>query len=179
MRRSGANSEDLISIGIYDPVAGANYSFASNSSVAHRSLFTPPRRPNAAGRGALSAAGAGVWQALGSPPVATKPPTPPPDPSRPQVLHESLGTQTIEGVSADGNRITTTTPVGVEGNDRPIVTVWDSWFSSYMRTPILDRKFDPRSGERIERWTNIDLSEPDPSLFQPPANYTIEDQPTR
>jgi hypothetical protein len=44
----------------------------------------------------------------------------------------------------------------------------------------MTRRSDPRSGETTYRLTNIDRSEPDRSLFEVPAGYTIkEDQPLR
>ncbi len=36
---------------------------------------------------------------------------------RPQIARESLGTQTIEGVLAEGSRTTLTYPIGAIGND--------------------------------------------------------------
>jgi hypothetical protein len=57
-----------------------------------------------------------------------------------EVNRESLGTQVVEGVQAEGTRITMTIPAGKIGNERP-----------------------------------INRSEPDPSLFQVPAEYTVKE----
>ena len=35
---------------------------------------------------------------------------------------------------------------------------------------------DPRSGENTQKLTNIDRSEPDHSLFLPPADYTVVEE---
>ena len=39
--------------------------------------------------------------------------------------------------------------------------------------------FYPRSGENIYRLRNIVRAEPDPSLFTPPADYTVQDRGVR
>jgi hypothetical protein len=92
-----------------------------------------------------------------------------------EVKMESLGRQTIEGVEADGQRVTVTIPAGKIGNERPIVTVSDRWFSPELRTIVFSKNIDPRMGETTYRLTNIDRSEPDPSLFQVPDDYTVEE----
>jgi hypothetical protein len=99
---------------------------------------------------------------------------------RSDVKQESLGTQTIEGVSAVGSRTTISLPAGQIGNERPIEIVEERWFSKELQTLIMTRRSDPRSGEVIYRLTNIDRSEPDRTLFEVPAGYTVkEEQPLR
>ena len=92
-----------------------------------------------------------------------------------EVNQEQLGAQTIEGVAAEGTRVTFTIAAGKIGNDRPIVTVNERWYSKELQTVVLSKNSDPRMGETTYRLTNIDRSEPDPSLFQVPADYTVED----
>jgi hypothetical protein len=41
----------------------------------------------------------------------------------------------------------------------------------------MSRHSDPRSGEIVYRLTNINRGEPDHSLFEVPANYTIKSEP--
>jgi hypothetical protein len=94
-----------------------------------------------------------------------------------QVKQENLGTQTIEGVSAEGHRETVTIPAGEIGNDRPIEIVSETWFSPELHTVVLRKHTDPRAGETVFRLTNITRSEPDASLFQPPANAKIKVEP--
>jgi hypothetical protein len=92
-----------------------------------------------------------------------------------EVNMESLGRQTIEGVEAEGQRVTVTIQAGKIGNERPIVTVSERWYSPELRTVVFSKNSDPRMGETTYRLTNIDRSEPDPSLFQVPADYTIDE----
>lgn len=92
-----------------------------------------------------------------------------------EVNRESLGKQTIEGVEAEGSRVTFTIPAGKIGNDRPIVTVNEQWYSPELQAIVMSKNSDPRMGETIYRLTNIVRSEPDPSLFQVPADYTVKE----
>ena len=94
-----------------------------------------------------------------------------------EVNQEQLGTQAIEGVAAEGTRTTFTIAAGKIGNDRPIVTVNERWYSQELQAVVLSKNSDPRMGETTYRLTNIDRSEPDPSLFQVPADYTVEEGP--
>jgi hypothetical protein len=94
-----------------------------------------------------------------------------------EVNTESLGKQTIEGVEAEGQRITVTIQAGKIGNERPIVTVNERWYSPELQTVVLSKNSDPRIGETTFKLINIDRNEPDPSLFQVPADYTVEEGP--
>jgi hypothetical protein len=94
-----------------------------------------------------------------------------------EVNQESLGKQMIEGVEAEGTRVTITIQAGKIGNERPIVTVNERWYSPELQTVVLSKNSDPRMGETTYKLTNIDRNEPDPALFQVPADYTIQDGP--
>ena len=88
---------------------------------------------------------------------------------------ESLGMQTVEGVEAEGTRYTTTIPAGEIGNELPIEMVFESWYSPELQTVIMSKHSDPRTGENTYRLTNINRSEPPHSLFEVPADYTIQE----
>jgi hypothetical protein len=94
-----------------------------------------------------------------------------------QVKHEDLGTQTIEGVSAQGKRETVTIPAGEIGNERPIEMVTETWFSPELHTMVLRKHSDPRMGESTYRLTDIKRNEPDASLFQAPAGAKLRSEP--
>jgi hypothetical protein len=96
---------------------------------------------------------------------------------RPQISRESLGTQTVEGVLAEGTRATMVFPIGAVGNDRPITTVSESWMSPELKMVVLSKNSDPRNGESTTRLTNISRAEPNPSLFQIPSDYEVVDMP--
>jgi hypothetical protein len=92
-----------------------------------------------------------------------------------EVNQEQLAPQTIEGVVAEGTRATFTIAAGKIGNERPIVTVNERWYSQELQAVVLSKNSDPRMGETTYRLTNIDRSEPDPSLFQVPTDYRVEE----
>jgi hypothetical protein len=85
---------------------------------------------------------------------------------------ESLGTQMIEGVRAEGMRTTFTIPAGAIGNDLPIQVVSERWYSPELQTVVMTKHSDPRMGDTVYRLTNLNRNEPAPSLFQAPSDYT-------
>jgi Secretin and TonB N terminus short domain len=95
-------------------------------------------------------------------------------PSLPQ-SSESLGKQTIDGVEAEGTRITHVIPAGAIGNDRPIEIVTERWYSQELQMAVMTKWIDPRSGESTQRLTNLIRGEPDAALFQIPSDYTIRE----
>jgi hypothetical protein len=79
----------------------------------------------------------------------------------------------------EGTRTTRIIPEGLEGNDRPFSIVSEMWTSPELQIVVLSKNSDPRNGERTTRLSNIDLSNPILSLFQPPADYKVVDETDR
>ena len=161
-------------IQIADPVAGYRYTLDSRNQIARRLPWQPQQTVmrgreissvNAQPKSAPSANGAGT----GAVSAANVRP-------RPEISNESLGTQTIEGIVAEGRRTTMTYPVGSFGNDRPVTTVTETWMSPDLKIMVLSKSSDPRFGESTTKLTNISQAEPDPALFQVPAEYSIVDE---
>jgi hypothetical protein len=86
---------------------------------------------------------------------------------------ETLSPQMMEGVWAEGTRITRTIPVGAIGNDHELKIVSESWYSKDLQMVVMSKHSDPRMGESTFRMTNIQRSEPDATMFQAPAGYKI------
>lgn len=149
---SNTNLPPVIFIG--DPVAGVNYALSPASKTASRSVT--------GGRGAL---GRGERMRGGIPPA---------DRGQQNAKTESLGTKPVEGVTAVGTRTTVTIPAGQEGNERPMQTVTESWYSPDLQMVVLFKRSDPRTGETVTRYTNIVRAEPAHSLFEVPSDYKIE-----
>jgi hypothetical protein len=84
-----------------------------------------------------------------------------------------LGTKNIEGVSATGTRTTRTINAGTMGNDRPIVSICDTWVSSDLKVTVLTETDDGQAGRSTMKLVNIVRSEPSAALFQVPADYTV------
>lgn len=129
---------------LYDPVAGVNYMLDERHRIARK--FSPP--PSAPHPGQVS-------------------------PASGQEKTESLGKQTIEGVEAEGVRITVTIPTGQIGNDRPIEIVSERWEATELKVVVLSKHKDPRFGETIYRLTNINRAEQPKSLFELSADYKV------
>jgi hypothetical protein len=88
---------------------------------------------------------------------------------------ESLEPRTIDGLRADGTRVTLTIPAGAVGNALPIEVVSERWFSPELQILLMTRRSDPRFGETVYRLTNIMRGEPAAELFRVPADFRVED----
>jgi len=84
-----------------------------------------------------------------------------------------LGKKPVNGVPANGTRVTQTIPAGAIGNEKPIKIVTERWYSPDLQMNILVKRSDPRMGETIFQLTDIQRKEPDASLFQVPSDYTV------
>jgi hypothetical protein len=93
----------------------------------------------------------------------------------PDIKTQSLGKQSIEGVAAEGTRSTVTIAAGVIGNELPIQSVSERWYSPDLQTIVMTKRSDPRFGETVYRLTNIQRTEPPASLFELPSDYTVND----
>jgi hypothetical protein len=181
----GPNVADApIIIEITDPVAQCRYTLDTQHKVAHRQELGTVRpaniTANTVGGGGGGGSTSGIARAsgdFGNQLVATMATNGlMTDKMRPQMTTEKLASQTIEGVLVEGTRQTTTYPVGAQGNDRAITTTRETWTSEELKVVILTHMNDPRSGEQTLKLININRSEPDPSLFQPPPDYTVVDE---
>jgi hypothetical protein len=89
---------------------------------------------------------------------------------------ELLGKKNIEGIDCEGKRTTLTIPAGAIGNTLPMKIISEEWYSPELQALVLTIRRDLRFGETIYRLTNIKRFEPDKSLFEVPANYTVIDK---
>ena len=88
---------------------------------------------------------------------------------------EALGSKYIEGVNATGTRTTRIIDAGSVGNDKPIVSVSETWFSSELKMTVLTETDDGQSGHTTMKLINIVRTEPMAQLFQVPSDYTVKD----
>ncbi|MGA7686439.1 MAG: hypothetical protein WCC32_01390 [Terriglobales bacterium] len=94
---------------------------------------------------------------------------------------ENLGTESIQGLEAKGTRTTITIPAGAVGNEAPLVNTVERWTAldaGLNRLLVREISDDARSGKQTKELASFERSEPDPSVFQPPAGYEIV-QPTK
>ena len=90
---------------------------------------------------------------------------------------ESLGQQTIGGVTAQGTRTTLTIPAGQIGNELPIQVVSERWYSPELSMVVMTKNSDPRFGTTVYQLNNIRRDAPAASLFEVPPDYTVQDAP--
>jgi len=93
------------------------------------------------------------------------------------VTTTSLGTQTINGVTAEGTRTTRTIPAGAIGNANAIVITNERWYSPDLQIVVMSKRSDPFMGETTFQLTNIQKQEPDAALFQVPSDYSVKQGP--
>ena len=177
-----------VTIFISDPVAGANYSLnPSNKTAIKMPVPQPgslPPVPSGAPGPVMFYRNFGV--AGGS---ATASMVAPPGPPQATFFTKSgttlvdkpdmqqLGTKVVEGIQADGTRTTLTIPAGQIGNQNPIQIVDEVWRSPDLQVIVHSEHSDPRMGTTVYSLQNISRSDPAPSLFQVPADYTVTDSP--
>ncbi len=171
-------------VSIFDPVAGVNYMLNVQEKKAYK-MVPPPKPPAGSGEMATAdrifvgrptadrifVAGGGTG---GPGPMMTFVEKDAETGNRSQ---ESLGTQEIAGVQAQGTRTTETIPAGKIGNERPIIVTDERWYSPDLKVDVLVKHSDPRMGTVVYQLTNISREEPDASLFQVPADYTVVNGP--
>jgi hypothetical protein len=90
-----------------------------------------------------------------------------------QVKTEELGTQTMDGLTVQGTRITHTIAAGQIGNEHQLQVVTERWYSPDLQTTVMSTTNDPRTGVSTYKLTNVSRAEPDASLFQVPADYKL------
>jgi hypothetical protein len=88
---------------------------------------------------------------------------------------ESLGTQNVGGVQAQGTRTTRTIPAGEIGNENAIQVVTESWYSPDLQMVVMRKTSDPRRGETVTQVNSISRGEPSATLFQVPVDYKISE----
>jgi hypothetical protein len=87
---------------------------------------------------------------------------------------DDLGTQTINGISAQGTRFTRTIPAGQIGNNKAIVITNERWYSPDLQVVVKSVHSDPRQGQSTYTLTTIQRQEPAASLFTVPSDYTVQ-----
>lgn len=90
------------------------------------------------------------------------------------ITTEDLGARTIEGLNCTGKRTTFTIPAGAVGNERPIVITLENWYSKDIEAMVESTTNDPRNGETHYTLQNVERSDPPMSLFEVPADYTVD-----
>lgn len=145
---------------INDPVAGVSY-VLNPANMTYRKMTMRAGGPGRGGPGP-GRGGRGPGGNAGT---------------NPNVITESLGSQSIEGNLVQGTRNTRTVPAGTMGNQNPIQVTSEQWYSSQLQLNLLVKNNNPAGGQNGTTLSNITTSDPDPSLFQVPSGYTLQPPP--
>lgn len=94
-------------------------------------------------------------------------------------VKQSLGTQMVAGVMAEGTRTTRTIPTGQIGNAQPIQIVTERWYSPELQIVVAEKRIDPRSGETDYTVSNLSRAEPPSTLFSIPADVQVTENKPR
>jgi TonB family protein len=149
-----ATKESLRWVTIDDPAAAVEYVLEPAKKVAHRFTMKPSPLPQLSlGPPEVSVHG-----------IATK--------------SEVLGTQTIQGLRAEGVRQTLTIPDSSPLGDRgPRQVMTDTWTATDLQTVVYEHTVDLLFGNETNgRMTNLRREEQPASLFEVPPDYRMEDE---
>ena len=141
---------------IHDPVASTGYVLHPDTKVAEQ-LPTPPGGSQHPG-GLQSKFEARIQQEI----------------ANGTLKKEDLGTQAINGTTAQGTRYTRTIPAGQIGNTNPITVTNERWYAPDLQVVVRSIRTDPRFGQTTYNLTQIQRTEPAASLFTVPPDYTVK-----
>jgi hypothetical protein len=153
-----ASSPARPTVFIHDPVAQAAYVLSPQKKTAQK-MTLPAHRSAGSGRDATaseSAPGEHGLERLGA-----------------SVKTESLGTQVMDGLEVEGTRRTLTIPAGAMGNDQPIQSVTERWYSPDLQVVVKSIRTDPRFGQTVYQLSNIRRGDQPASLFAVPSDYSV------
>ena len=91
-------------------------------------------------------------------------------------LHEDLGASAIEGVDTHGYRETLTLNPGTMGNDAPMVTTREFWWSPELALNLVSIVDSPQFGKQVFRAKDVSTTPPEPGLFAIPDDYKVVDR---
>jgi hypothetical protein len=158
--QTSGKARTMITIG--DPVAGVHYMLDPAQKVAHKMT------PKGGKGGAWANGNQQAFEQRMQKHMAK-------EEASGELQKESLGTQSINGVNAEGTRITRTIPAGQIGNDKAIQIVFERWYSPDLQIVVKSTRIDPRFGTTTYTLTNVQRAEPAATLFTVPADYTVKE----
>jgi hypothetical protein len=156
-----ASGQTHTMVTIADPVAGVHYALEADQKTAYK---MPMRKGTPAGGSPENSEAfeQKMQQRLQQ------------DEASGTVKKETLASQSIAGVTAEGTRITRTIPVGQIGNSKPLAVVFERWYSSDLQIVVKSTRTDPRFGTTTYTVTNLQRTEPAAALFTVPADYSVK-----
>ncbi len=148
-------------VGISDPVGGFHIQLDNENKIAHKSAIRS--------RGGNPGLGGAAPQFEGRMEERMQK-----EEAAGLLKRESLGTQTINGVLAEGTRTTHIIPAGQIGNEKPLQVVSERWFSADLQIVVKSTRNDPRFGTTTYTINSIQRTEPAATLFTVPAGFSVQ-----
>ena len=91
-------------------------------------------------------------------------------------LHEDLGSQSVAGLLCHGFRDTVTIDPGIYGNDTPMATAREFFYSPELGFNLSSTLDSAQLGRQVFTVTDLNTNEPESKRFQPPDGYKLMDQ---
>ena len=186
--RSGDQGGNRVSFFVEDPEAGTTTSWDAGSRKAV--LFVTPAElhgklkgcwADSQGRFMIQAPEAEDWHAIPSSPSAGKvesivqmrldPGTYKRTPMK--LVAENLGGSAIAGIAVNGTR-RTYIYLDQGTHEGEIESSHEMWRSEELALKLREKVSGPDFGEKTQELIDLQLEEPDPSLFSPPKEYEVE-----
>ena len=90
-------------------------------------------------------------------------------------VHQDLGESSTLGILTHGFRDTATINAGAMGNDTPMISQREFWFSPELGFNLISIVDDPQSGKQTFTVKEISTGEPDQAFFDVPGDYQVVD----
>ena len=90
-------------------------------------------------------------------------------------LHQDLGESSTLGILTHGFRDTATINAGAMGNDGPMISMREFWFSPELGFNLVSIVDDVQSGKQVFTVKEISTGEPNQSYFEIPSDYKVVD----
>ena len=87
--------------------------------------------------------------------------------------HLDLGLGSTQGEETHGYREITTINPGFVGNDRPMVSTREFWYSPRLEVNLSSTVDEPQSGKQVFTVKELTTSEPEARFFTVPADYKV------
>ena len=148
---------------ISDPVAGYVYVLDLRRHIAHRlKILTEAEFAERIRNEEIVEAATEAQQSA---------PSPGSSPSSPSTEVKQKPRRNVnEGGEVTITQMTMTTPKGLNGNDRPLVRTCENQYSEELNSTTLSKCSDSQAGDNVTRLENVERTDPDPALFQVPAD---------
>ena len=88
---------------------------------------------------------------------------------------DDLGLAASQGLETHGYRESTTFNPGTLGNDQPMTSVREFWFSKQLAINLNSMVDNPQTGKQVFTVKDLSTTEPEAALFQVPSGYKVVD----